>query len=77
MSATFGVNALDTESSGVQVAGMVVNRRPTEPSNWVAEASLEDYISRNSTPSICHVDTRALTAHLRRKGVMGCLHLHE
>ncbi|MCA8837833.1 MAG: glutamine-hydrolyzing carbamoyl-phosphate synthase small subunit [Gammaproteobacteria bacterium] len=73
-----GVNALDTESSGVQVAGMVVNRRPTEPSNWVAEASLEDYISRNSTPSICQLDTRALTAHLRRKGVMGaCIYTSE
>jgi carbamoyl-phosphate synthase small subunit len=44
------------------------------PSNWRSTGRLQDLLEEKGLPGICGIDTRALTRHLRDKGVMrGCL----
>ena len=66
----YGVNPEDVESSGVQVAGYVVQRAVRTPSNPHATQSLPDYLGEAGTVAIEGVDTRALTRHLRTQGAM-------
>ena len=69
-----GVNPLDMESSKVQAGGLVVSRKPTRSSNWIAEGSFEKYLIKHEVVGVGGIDTRALTTHLRDNGVMGaCL----
>jgi carbamoyl-phosphate synthase small subunit len=69
-----GVNADDEESSAVHAAGLVIRDLPLLMSNWRAEESLSDYLSRKQVSAIAEVDTRRLTRLLREKGAQnGCL----
>jgi carbamoyl-phosphate synthase small subunit len=69
-----GVNADDEESSAVHAAGLVIRDWPLLMSNWRAEESLSDYLSRKQVSAIAEVDTRRLTRLLREKGAQnGCL----
>jgi carbamoyl-phosphate synthase small subunit len=44
------------------------------PSNYRSTGRLEDLLEERGVPGICGIDTRALTRHLRDRGVMrGCL----
>jgi len=44
------------------------------PSNWRSTGRLDDLLADKNVPGICGIDTRALTRHLRDRGVMrGCL----
>jgi len=65
-----GINAEDPESvdSKPQVAGFVVRDASLVVSNWRAQESLDDYLSRHGIVAISDVDTRRLTRHLRDKG---------
>lgn len=70
----YGVNELDVESDGVQVAGFVVRNCSRRASNYRATATLEQYLIDSKTVGITGVDTRALTRHIRDKGaVMGAI----
>jgi carbamoyl-phosphate synthase small subunit len=66
----YGINPEDVESSGVQVAGYVVQRAVRTPSNQQATQSFPDYLDEARTVAIEGVDTRALTRHLRTQGAM-------
>ncbi len=66
----YGVNPKDVESSGIQVAGYVVQRAVRTPSNHQATQSFPDYLGEAGTVAIEGVDTRALTRHLRTQGAM-------
>ncbi|MEF2145184.1 MAG: glutamine-hydrolyzing carbamoyl-phosphate synthase small subunit [Desulfovibrionaceae bacterium] len=66
----YGVNLEDLESPSVQVAGFIVKECCKQPSNWRASQSLPDYLVAAGIPGIEHVDTRALTRHLRMHGAM-------
>src|SRR5215831_9577198 len=57
----YGVTEDDTESRGVQVAGFVIRHESPVASNWRAEGTLRDYLSRNKIVAIADIDTRALT----------------
>lgn len=63
-----GVNDVDNESSRIWVAGYVVREPSRVVSNWRATSSLDDELVRQHIVGISHVDTRALTRHLRDKG---------
>lgn len=63
-----GVNTVDTESSQVHAAGLVIRDLPRRASNWRLEQSLEDYLRKNQVLAIAGVDTRQLTRLLREKG---------
>jgi len=66
----YGVAATDVESAKVQVAGFVMRDPSPVSSNWRAEGTLRDYLTRNNIVAIGDIDTRALTRKLRSAGVM-------
>ncbi|MDH7600968.1 MAG: glutamine-hydrolyzing carbamoyl-phosphate synthase small subunit [Armatimonadota bacterium] len=66
----YGTNPEDIESNRVQVEGFVVREICDSPSNWRMSTSLRDYLIQNRVIAIEGVDTRALTRHLRVRGVM-------
>ena len=66
----YGVTAEDVESRGIQVAGFVVRAESPIASNWRAEGTLREYLTRNGIVAIADIDTRALTRLLRSAGVM-------
>jgi carbamoyl-phosphate synthase small subunit len=65
-----GVNREDVESEKPWCAGFIVHEFCENPSNWRSEGGLEDYLTRASVPGLYGVDTRALTRHLRTRGVV-------
>jgi carbamoyl-phosphate synthase small subunit len=66
----YGVTPEDVESRGVQVAGFIVRSESPIASNWRAESTLRDYLTRHRVVAIADIDTRALTRVLRSSGVM-------
>jgi carbamoyl-phosphate synthase small subunit len=66
----YGINAEDPESSGPQVAGVVVRELSGTYSNWRATGGLGGWLAAAQVPIIQDVDTRRLTRHLRSVGVM-------
>ena len=66
----YGVSGEDVESARPQVAGFIVRESSPVASNWRADRTLSDYLSRNGIVAIADIDTRALTRKLRSSGVM-------
>jgi carbamoyl-phosphate synthase small subunit len=66
----YGIAGEDVESRGVQVAGFVIRDESPVASNWRAEGTLREYLTRHGVVAISDVDTRALTRLLRSSGVM-------
>jgi carbamoyl-phosphate synthase small subunit len=65
-----GVNDEDPESGRIWVAGYVVRDPARVPSNWRSRRSLDDELAAQDVVGISGIDTRALTRHLRERGVM-------
>ena len=65
-----GVNDEDPESTRIWVAGYVVRDPARRSSSWRARRSLDDELVAHGVVGISDVDTRALTRHLRERGVM-------
>jgi carbamoyl-phosphate synthase small subunit len=66
----YGVAQADPESRGTQVAGFIVREESPIASNWRADSTLREYLTRNNIVAISGIDTRALTRVLRSTGVM-------
>jgi carbamoyl-phosphate synthase small subunit len=66
----YGVADTDHESEKPQVAGFVMRDPSPVSSNWRAQGTLKDYLTRNNIVAIGDIDTRALTKKLRSGGVM-------
>lgn len=65
-----GINEEDPESKQIWVAGYVVRDPARRTSSWRATKDLEDELLDQGIVGISHVDTRALTLHIREKGAM-------
>ncbi|MBO3085564.1 glutamine-hydrolyzing carbamoyl-phosphate synthase small subunit [Cellulomonas fengjieae] len=65
-----GVNDEDVESGQIWVAGYVVRDPARRASNWRAARTLADDLVAQGIVGISDIDTRALTRHLRERGVM-------
>ncbi len=65
-----GANDQDEESKRIWVAGYVVRDPAIRPSNWRSQRTLEDDLRAQGVVGISGIDTRALTRHLRERGVM-------
>ena len=65
-----GVNDEDPESRRIWVAGFVVRDPARRPSSWRSRRSLDDELAEQGVVGISGIDTRALTRHLRERGVM-------
>jgi len=69
-----GCNAVDTESSMVHAAGLVIRDLPLAASSWRSEETLDAYLKRNNIVAIAEIDTRRLTRILRDRGAQnGCI----
>jgi carbamoyl-phosphate synthase small subunit len=66
----YGVADTDQESERPQVAGFVMRDPSPVSSNWRAQGTLRDYLTRHNIVAIGDIDTRALTKKLRSGGVM-------
>ena len=66
----YGVADTDQESAKPQVAGFVMRDPSPVSSNWRAQGTLRDYLTRHNIVAIGDIDTRALTKKLRSAGVM-------
>jgi carbamoyl-phosphate synthase small subunit len=64
----YGVNPDDDESRRPFCSGVIVRDLARHPSNWRAEASLDDLLLTHNVPGITGIDTRRLTRHLRDAG---------
>ena len=70
----YGVNETDMESARPQVSGFIVRQMSEMHSNWRASKDLNQYLRENRIVGLSEIDTRALTRHLRSRGVLrGCL----
>ena len=54
----------------VWAAGYVVRDPSPRPSNWRSQRSLDEVLTAQGVVGIKGIDTRALTSHLRRGGIM-------
>jgi carbamoyl-phosphate synthase small subunit len=66
----YGVAPDDLESRAPKVAGFVVREESPIASNWRADGTLREYLTRHGIVAISGIDTRALTRVLRSAGVM-------
>jgi carbamoyl-phosphate synthase small subunit len=66
----YGITAEDTESRGPQVAGFIIRESSPVASNWRADQTLKQYLTRHHIVAIADIDTRALTRKLRSGGVL-------
>ena len=70
----YGVNPEDAESASPHVRGFVIGELSPIASNYRSRQTLADYFTEHGILGIEHVDTRALTKHLRSLGAMrACL----
>lgn len=65
-----GVAERFSESSGVQIAGMVVKALSEYTSHYLCEQSLGSLLAREAVPCLGGIDTRGLAVHLRENGEM-------
>lgn len=69
-----GINHEDNESNQIHVKGIIAKNISSQASNWRKNQSFIEYILEYKIPHIFGIDTRALTKHLRKNGVMnGCI----
>jgi len=66
----YGVAAGDAESQAPRVAGFIMREASPLASNYRADGTLRDYLTRHGIVAIADIDTRALTRVLRSAGVM-------
>ena len=53
--------------------GYVVRDWCPEPSNFRSQYTLDTFLKDQGVPGICGIDTRAVTQHIRQKGVMNAM----
>jgi carbamoyl-phosphate synthase small subunit len=65
-----GTNVDDAESDGPQVEGFVVRELSESASSWRSTQALHEHLREHRVPGLAEVDTRAITRHLRTRGVL-------
>jgi len=65
-----GVTKAFSESSRLQVSGLVVKVLSEYRSHYLSEDSLENMLKRDGVPCLSGVDTRGLAVHMREQGEM-------
>ncbi|WP_295559582.1 glutamine-hydrolyzing carbamoyl-phosphate synthase small subunit [uncultured Hyphomicrobium sp.] len=76
-----GTNTEDTETSNLAsrsgVRGCVLRAEITDPSNYRAAAHFDAWLKSRGIVAITGIDTRALTARIREKGMPNAVIAHE
>ena len=68
----YGIIEEDFEGE-CRVKGYVVREWCDTPSNFRSQYDIDTFLKRKGVPGICGVDTRAITQHIREKGVMNAI----
>ncbi|HKS89472.1 MAG TPA: glutamine-hydrolyzing carbamoyl-phosphate synthase small subunit [Stellaceae bacterium] len=63
-----GANHEDIETTTPWARGLIIREKPTGPSNWRAEQSLDWWLKSHGLVGLCGVDTRRLTRLIRDRG---------
>lgn len=66
----YGINDRDDESRQLQVRGFVVRELAAASSHWLQRRTLNEHLTAAGVSGIAEIDTRALTRHLRTRGVV-------
>lgn len=66
----YGASELDNESAKPFIEGLCVREFSPLASNWRADETAQDFLTKRGVPVISGIDTRALVLHLRSRGVM-------
>jgi len=66
----YGINREDIESRKVHVRGFAVREECRQPSHYLSNRTLNEYLASAGVPGISGIDTRAVTRKLRSVGVM-------
>jgi carbamoyl-phosphate synthase small subunit len=69
ISASLGANSEDIESLNPAVRALVVRADAEQPSNYRALSTLDRWLKSHNIPGLAGIDTRALTIHIREKGM--------
>lgn len=69
----YGTRKEDTESSRIQINGLICKNISFQFYRPMASESLQGYLLQNDLVGIYDVDTRALVTHIRHKGAMNCI----
>jgi carbamoyl-phosphate synthase small subunit len=76
-----GTNSEDLEQIGgaaeTAARGAIFRDVPTEPANWRANATLNDWMTRRGVIGLAGVDTRSLTRLIREKGMPHAVIAHS
>ena len=70
LAGNYGISDQDNESRQIQVAGFVVRGHCPTPSIRANGGTLHGFLESQGVPGLYDVDTRAITRHLRSRGVM-------
>ena len=68
----YGIIEEDFEGQ-CRVKGYVVREWCQNPSNFRCQYDLDTFLKKHNVPGICGVDTRAITQHIRDRGVMNAM----
>ena len=71
-----GANPEDVETGTPVARGLVMREDMTDPSNWRAARTLDDWLKANDLPGISGVDTRRLTRRIRDAGAPSGVLIH-
>ena len=66
----YGINLSDSESSKIQVSGMLVRELCDTPSHSLSVDTLDNFMKHQDIPGIRNLDTRAIAKKIRTSGVM-------
>ncbi|MGD9142704.1 MAG: glutamine-hydrolyzing carbamoyl-phosphate synthase small subunit [Dehalococcoidia bacterium] len=66
----YGTNQQDMESRQIQVRGFIVREKCDQPSHYLDDKTVHDYLAESGVAGIWGIDTRAITRRLRSVGVM-------
>jgi carbamoyl-phosphate synthase small subunit len=76
-----GTNVEDLEQIGggsdTSARGAIFRAVPTDPANWRADSSFDDWMKRRGVVGLAGVDTRALTALIRDGGAPHAVIAHD
>lgn len=66
----YGTNRDDFEAVSPYINGLITNMHADHPSNFRMEETLHDFLKAHHIPGISGIDTRMLTRHIRKNGII-------
>lgn len=68
----YGINDFDYESSQAHLKAFLVREKCDQPSHYLANTTLDQYLKDQGVVGVSNIDTRMLTKKIRQQGTMKC-----